>query len=171
MRTAPLNPGQLSGVGTQGGGGVKISAFCQQVALPSLQVDGHQPVLFALFLDGQDLAVAVLQIAVATVTAGQRVRSFTGQGLAIQLLVGLVDEHHAAIAQAERTAAVLIDPTAHTEPWWRQANGTAVLPAPDSAGGVFGSVFVPEHALAANPQVGKINASGHRLQGAQGFSL
>lgn len=99
MGAAPLDPGQLPGVGAQRRRGVKVRAFHQQLAL-TLGSDGHQAVLVGLFFDGQHLAVGPLQVTVSALARGQCLGCCASQGLAVELLVGLVDEEQRLITQA-----------------------------------------------------------------------
>ncbi|MCY1186849.1 hypothetical protein D9M73_277600 [compost metagenome] len=66
IRATPLDPGQSLPIGTQGRGGVEIRTFGQQMPCAIRQVDRHQAVFIAVFLDGQHLAIGELQVAVST---------------------------------------------------------------------------------------------------------
>ncbi|MNP58667.1 hypothetical protein D3C76_1536040 [compost metagenome] len=65
------------------------------------QPDRYQAMVVGLFFHRQYLAVGEAQIPITAVTRGQRYGAFITQGLVVQLLVGLIDEQHTVMAQAE----------------------------------------------------------------------
>ena len=140
-------------------------------ALKGVEADADQSVPVGIFFDGEYLPVGVLHIAIATSAPGQCLWSLAVQGLQIQLLVGLVDEHHTAIAQAERPTAILVYPAAHTESVGCQATCLAIAPVPDATGGVSRAVFIPEQPGRTDPQLCEIDSGGYGECGAEGFSL
>ncbi|MNL59586.1 hypothetical protein D3C87_1833290 [compost metagenome] len=91
--------------------------------------------------------------------------------MAIQLLVRLVDENHPVIRQAKRTTTIFVHATAHTEPRRRQTFRCAVVPMPDPACGILRSVFVPEQAMSAGLQFGKVDAGCDGFGGAERLSF
>jgi len=127
--------------------------------------------LAGFFLYRQHLAIGEAQVAVAAHVVGEGVRRAAIQCLEIQLLIALVDEHQAVVHQAERTATVFVHPAAHAETIRRQAPRLAVLPLPDAAGSVAGTVFGPEHPGGADAQFGEIGSGGDRLCGAERLSF
>ncbi|MCY1456530.1 hypothetical protein D9M71_737530 [compost metagenome] len=135
------------------------------------QIDGHQSMPIPMFFNGQHLPVGKLQIAVAAFTGRQRFGRFAFERLAIQLLIRLVDENYPVICQTECSAAIFVHPTAHAETHWCQAMGLAITPMPDSTSGVLGTVLVPEQAVLANLQFGKVDTGSDRFGGAEGFSF
>ena len=171
MRAIPLDPRQALAVRAERRRRIKISAFGQYVARPRSGVKADQTMPVVVFFDRQHLPMGKLHIAIAAVALGQGVRRSALQCLHIHLLIGLVDEHHAVIAQAKRPAAVLIHTTAHAEAVGRQAVRLTVAPVPEAAGRVLGAIFVPEQAVAAEFQFGKIHPGGHGEGGAERFSL
>ena len=91
--------------------------------------------------------------------------------MAIQLLIGLIDEHHAVTGQAKRAPAIFVHPTAHTERGRCQAIGRSITPLPDPARGILRAVFVPEQTMGADLQFGKIDARRDGVGGAERFSF
>ena len=127
--------------------------------------------LRGVFFHGQYPTVGKLHVAVAAGAVGQRVRCAAVQGLLVQLLIGFVDEHHAVIAEAKRTPAIFIHPAAHAEGGGGQAMRLLIAPVPNAAGAFLRAVLVPEQAVGADPQFGKIDTGGNGEGGAERFSL
>ena len=127
--------------------------------------------LVGLFFDRQHPALGTLHITIAAGALGQGARRRAVQCLPVQLLIRLVDEHHAVIAQAKRTTAVLVHPAAHAETVGGQAMCLAVTPVPDAASGILRAVFVPEQAERAVLEFGEIHPGGHGEGGAEWFNL
>ena len=165
MRALPLDPGQALTVRAKGRCSIEISALSQQMAFTVRDIEGDQAMGVVILFDRQNLAIGEAQITVAFAAVAESLGHAGIEPLAIYLLISLIDEQHGVVAQAERPAAIFVDPTAHAETVWRQAVRLALLPAPDATGRIFRSVFVPEQAGRADRQLCEINARRHRLRG------
>jgi len=86
------------------------------------------PLVGVAFLDRQHLFTGLQQIAVAALALGHRAGRAASQGLQVELLVGVIDEHQAVAAQAEGAATVFIDPAARGKAVRGQA--LRIRPAP-----------------------------------------
>jgi hypothetical protein len=167
----PFDPGQAGAIGAQYRRGIEVRAFGQHPASFAGKVDGHHSMTVTVFLDGQDLPCGVFQSTIARLSMGHRLRQATGHGLAVQLLVGLVDEHQLVVGQAEGTAAVFIHPAAHAEAIGRQAVVGAVAFGPQPAGAVLRAKFVPEHPRGTGLQLSEIGTGGNGLRGTEAVML
>ena len=168
VRAAPFDPGQALAVGAEGGSGIEVGAFGQYRA--GAGGDRYQPVHIGVFFNRQHLAGAPAQVTVAALAVGQRLRLPAAEPLAVELLVGFVDEHQPVVAQAETAAAILVDAAAHAEAVGGQAAGLAVTPLPDAATAVLGAKLVPEQPQRAALEFGVVGAGGNRLLCAETLS-
>ncbi|MNJ63177.1 hypothetical protein D3C77_590570 [compost metagenome] len=92
----------------------------------------------------QHLSRSPAQIAITAITLGQCHRVTTFQVLAVQLLVGFVDEHQAFFAQTKAAPAIFVDSATHADTIWGKTMGLTFTPVPDSAGTIARAEFVPE---------------------------
>ena len=169
MRSAPLDPCQPLAVRAQRWRRVEISTFGQHLARAGRQINRHQAMSILLLFDRQHPASGELQIAVAAVSRRQRDR-LAIQRLPIHLLIRFIDENHPVRRQTKRTTAIFVHAATHAETVRRQTFRCAIAPMPDSARGVLGAVFVPEHTMGAELQFGEVDPGGDGLGGAERLS-
>ena len=123
--------------------------------------------LAAILLDRQHLLPDTIpvQIAVAPgLASGQPFGRAAVTRLAIDRLVGFIDEQRSLIAQAEGAAAVFIDLAAQAEPRRREAaRRGAGLADPEAGGAIGGIVLTPVEAAGIDLEFGEVDTGGNGL--------
>ena len=170
----PFDPGQALTIRADTGTVVEVRAFGQQLPL-AIKTNGDQPVdgpVFEMLLLHRDNTlperVEHQSPVTAVIQAGQLLTAPLLQRLTVQLLVCLIDEYQLVASKAKRSAAIFIDPAAHTVAIRSQPSDAVRRPLHYRATPFPRQKLHPEHPLFIAGQIGVIRAAGNRFGSGKG---